>query len=355
MKHSKQTTARIATILIALLSVTQGVNANTTGPNGESATPSKTVAVPQSATAKLKGKNYTAAMVWHESSEFVDAVTAGATDEFARFGIDVSAVTSSNWDSAKRKSDVETVMAKKPNIILTLPFDPPSAAEAFKSARDSGTKLVFLSVTPEGFTYNKDYAAIVTDDLFQMGKQAADAMAKALNGKGEIAWIYHDANFYVTNQRDNAFKATIEKDHPGISIIAEEGLADPARAEDIANALLLRHPNLDGIYAPWTGPAEGVLAALRASGNKKTKIVTLDLSDPLALDMLKNGNVAALVADQAYELGRAMAAAGILSLLGDSVPPFVVAPAVTINPDNIRQGYQDSQNRQPPKIILDAL
>lgn len=329
--------------------------ANTVGPNGEQATPSKNLAVPASAAAQLRGKGRTAAMVWHESSEFVDAVTAGATDEFARFGIDVTAVAASNWDSAKRQSDVETVMAKKPDIILTLPFDPPSAAAAFRAAKDSGVKLVFLSLTPEGFEHNRDYAAIVTDDLFEMGKQAADAMAKAIGGKGKIAWIYHDANFYVTNQRDNAFKATIEKNHPDIDIVAEEGLADPARAEDIANALLLRHPDLDGIYAPWTGPAEGVLAALRANGNGKTKIVTLDLSDPLALDMVKNGNVAALVADQAYELGRAMAAAGVLALLGRDVPPFVVAPAVTVTPDNINAGYQESQNRQPPQIVMDAL
>ena len=60
----------------------------------------------------------------------------------------------------------------------------------------------------------------------------------------------------------------------------------------------------------WAEPADGVLAALRAGGNTKTKIVTLDLAEPVALDMVKGGNVAAFVADKAYELGRAMAAVG---------------------------------------------
>ena len=36
----------------------------------------------------------------------------------------------------------------------------------------------------------------------------------------------------------------------------------------------------------------------------------------------------ALVADKAYELGRAMAAAGMKSLLGQQTPAFVVAPAL---------------------------
>ena len=59
-------------------------------------------------------------------------------------------------------------------------------------------------------------------------------------------------------------------------------VTDPARAEDIAQALLLKTPDLDGIYVTWAEPAEGVLAALRAAGNTKTRIVTLDLSEPIA-------------------------------------------------------------------------
>ena len=36
----------------------------------------------------------------------------------------------------------------------------------------------------------------------------------------------------MTNQRDNAFKTTIEKDYPDIKIVAEQGISDPARAEE---------------------------------------------------------------------------------------------------------------------------
>ena len=140
----------------------------------------------------------------------------------------------------------------------------------------------------------KDFVAVVTDDLFQMGKQAADALAAAMGKKGKVAWIYHDAQYYVTNQRDNAFKTTIENDYQNIKIVAQQGVADPARAEEIANALLLKNPDLDGIYVTWAEPAEGVLAALRAAGNTHAKIVTLDLSEPIALDMVQGGNVTAI-------------------------------------------------------------
>ena len=196
---------------------------------------------------------------------------------------------------------------------------------------------------------------IVTDDLFQMGRHAADALAAAIGNQGKIGYVYHDAQYYVTNQRDNAFKTTIETEHPESKSVAQQGITDPARAQDIAQALLLKNPDLDGIYVTWAEPAEGVLAALRAAGNKHTKIVTLDLSEPIGLDMVKAGNVAAIVADKAYELGRAMATGAAYGLLNKSAPAFVVAPVLTVTKDNIIEGWKESLHREAPKTILDAL
>ncbi|MVO16649.1 substrate-binding domain-containing protein [Rhodobacteraceae bacterium CY05] len=321
------------------------------GPQGETATPSNVVAVADADVEAVRAGNHTAALLWHDQSDFVNAVTAGATAEFERLNIKVVATTSAGFDAAKQRSDIETVLAKNPSIILSLPLDPVTSAAAFEEAKSEGIKLVFLSNLPSGYEHPADYAAIVTDDLFQMGKQAADALAKSMGGTGTVGWIYHDASYYVTNQRDNAFKTTIENDYPNISIVAEQGITDPARAEEIANAMLLRNPDLGGIYVTWAGPAEGVLAALRANGNKTTKIVTLDLSEPVALDMVRGGNVAAIIADEAYELGRAMAAAAVLDLLDQDVPPFVVAPAVTVTADNVAEGWMQSLHINAPASL----
>lgn len=326
----------------------------TMGPDGEKATPASELKLTDAEIAKIKDGHYTAALLWHTSSDFVNAVTAGAKDEFAKLGITVVAQTDAGFDAAKQKSDVETVLAKKPSVILALPLDPVTSAEAFKPAVANGVKIVLLSNKPKGFVQGKDYVTIVTDDLFQMGKHAADALADAIGKKGKVGFIYHDAQYYVTNQRDNAFKSTIESDYPDIKIIAKAGIADPARAQDIAHAMLLKNPDLDGIYVTWAEPAEGVLAALREAGNKSTKIVTLDLSEPVALDMVKGGNVAAIVADKAYDLGAAMAVAAGYGLVDKPAPAFVVAPVLTITKSNVAQGWEELLHREAPKSVLDA-
>jgi len=345
------------TILAALLAttlMTPHAFAQTVGPNGETATPTSEVVLSDDDIAALQGKGYKAALLWHTSSDFVNAVSAGAADEFARAGVEVVATTDAAFDAAKQRSDIETALVAGPDVILSLPVDPVTSAEAFRAAITDGVELVFLSNLPAGYVHGTDYAAVVTDDLFQMGKQAADTLAAAIGGKGQVGWIFHDADYYVTNQRDNAFKSVIESDYPDIEIVAEQGITDPARAEELASAMLLQNPDLAGIYVTWAEPADGVLAALRSAGNTETKIVTLDLSEPVALDMVRGGNVVGLVADEAYELGRAMAAAGLKGLLGEEVPAFVVAPALTVTADNVAEGWQQSLHRDAPASVLNA-
>ena len=118
--------------------------AQTIGPQGESATLSASVTVPDDKVQMLKSGNYKAALLWHDQSDFVNAVTAGATDEFNRLGIEVVAETSAGFDAAKQRSDIETALAKEPDIILSLPLDPVTSAAAFKEAKEAGVKLVFL-------------------------------------------------------------------------------------------------------------------------------------------------------------------------------------------------------------------
>ncbi len=111
--------------IAALAFLTQPLMAQTMGPGGETATPSSEVTVDA---AMLTGKGYTAALLWHDQSDFVNAVTAGATDEFTRLGIEVTITTSAGFDAAKQRSDIETALARNPNIILALPLDPVTSA-----------------------------------------------------------------------------------------------------------------------------------------------------------------------------------------------------------------------------------
>ncbi|MBL0373317.1 substrate-binding domain-containing protein [Rhizobium sp. KVB221] len=327
----------------------------TSGPHGEKPTPASSYVLTQAEEQKIRDGKYTAALVWHEMSEYTTAVNAGARDEFKRLGIEVIAETNAGFDAARQKSDIETVLAKKPAIILSLPVDPASAATVYEPALKAGVKLGFVDNSPAGYEQGRDYVTIVSDDLFQMGHKAGVAMAEALGKKGKVGYIFHDADFYVTNQRDQAFKKTIEQDYPDMRIVAEAGMADPARAEEIAQAMITQNPDLDGIYVTWAEPALSVLSTLRSAGNSHTKIVALDLNEPAALDMIKGGNVAALVADEAYNIGVTVARASAGSLIGKQAAPFLVVDSLAVTKDTVKDGWKKSLNKDVPASIADAL
>lgn len=326
----------------------------TVGPQGEQAATHDQIELSPSDKEAVRSGKFKAAICLHQTTVWTKAVTNGIRDTFNDLGIEIVAITDAEMDSQKQTTDIETVLALRPNIIITLPIDPVSAASALRPAIEQGVKIVLLSNLPTGFVHGKDYAAIVTDDLFQMGKSVAEMIGDALGGKGRVALLYHDANYYVTNQRDLAVKAVLQRDYPGIEIVAERGIADPNDGNVVASALLTQYPNLDAIYAPWDTIAEGVVAAAR-SVSSKVQIFTIDLGNTSAMDMARGGNMKGIVADLPYVLGQKLAEVGALSVLGRETPPFVTVPAVKIDRGNLAEMWPEVMNEPLPQDIANVL
>ena len=122
----------------------------------------------------------------------------------------------------------------------------------------------------------------------KVGVAAAHLMAKALTGKGKIGLVFHEADFFVTRQRLDGFKDTIQENYPDIKIVGEQGIGGPdftGDANKAASALLTSNRGLNGIWAVWDVPAEGVICAVRAAGKDNLVITTCDLGLNVAIDM----------------------------------------------------------------------
>jgi ribose transport system substrate-binding protein len=332
----------------------------TRGPLGEEPADSQSIALSEediAALNELDGEDdgLEAAILWPASFQFYKVAGNGIQSELDKVGADVIATTDSRYDPALQANDVETVLASEPELIFTWLVDPVQGAQAFRPAVDSGVSVSFMSNLPDGFEHPGDYASVVTDDLFRMGEAAAEMMAEALGGEGQIGWIFHDANAYVTNQRDQAFKQVIEERYPDIEIVAEGGFAEPQQTFDITTSMLLQNPEIEGIYAPWAVPAASVVEALRAEGRDEVKVVTLDLDPTVAVDMAEGGNVVGIVADVPYEIGRAMGAAALLKLLGKESPPFAIVPTMKVTRDNLVTAWRESLKEDPPPEVMEAL
>ena len=191
-------------------------------------------------------------------------------------------------------SDIETVLAKKPSIIVSIPTDPVATATAYKKAAAAGVKLVFMDNVPNGMTAGKDYVSDVSADNYGNGVASAQLMARRSHGKGTIGARLPRGGLLRDAQRYEGFKNDDREVYPDIKIVAEKGIRGPnfsAQRRDggVGDA----HPStpINGIWAVWDVPATGVISAARRPAATDLVIATEDLGverrDPLARRRLR--------------------------------------------------------------------
>jgi ribose transport system substrate-binding protein len=329
-----------------------------TGPNGEQAESPDTVTLTDDQINQVKAMNATAAIVMHYGGN--DGSTAqvdGLKSEFARLGINVIATTDANFKPDKQVSDIETVMSQKPNVLVSIPTDPVATAGAYRAAAQAGVKLVFMDNVPEGFRAGTDYVSMVSADNYGNGVVSAHLLARNLGGKGEIGVIYHNADFFVTKQRYDGFRKTLEEQYPDIKIVADQGIAGPDFAGDAqaaANAMLSQHPNLNAIWAVWDVPAEGVTAAARAAGRSDLRIATEDLGLNVAIALAKDELVVGLGAQRPFDQGVTEARLAALSLLGEKTPSYVAWPPLPVDHKNVLDAWKQVYHSDPPSDLASS-
>jgi ribose transport system substrate-binding protein len=326
----------------------------TVGPDGEIPSWYTDLQLTAEEADDIRGRELRAALVWHTTSPFMDAVSSGAKATFEALGIDVVAETNANFDSNTLANDLQTVLALQPDIIVSIAIDPVADVAAFQPVVDQGVQLAFGSVKPDGYTAGDQYTSLVTYDLAGLGTETADALADDLGDSGKIGYIYYDANFYVTNQREAAFEQRLADAHPGIEVVDRVAMADPARAEEVASALLAQHPEIQAIFAPWDTAAEGVAAAVRNAGRTDVGIYTIDLGNTNALDMAAGGLIKEMTSTLAVEFGTSLALSGVYGVLGKEAPAMVIVPAFPVNKDNLAEGWASTFGQELPADIAAA-
>ncbi|MCX7300861.1 MAG: substrate-binding domain-containing protein [Rhodobacterales bacterium] len=330
-----------------------------TGPSGEAPSPASAVTLSDAELAQIREMGATAAIVMHYGgNDWSRAQINGLQTQFEAMGIEVIAVTDAGFKPETQVANIETVMAQSPDIIVSIPTDPVATATAYRAAVDAGVTMVFMDNVPAGFVAGQDYVSVVSADNYGNGVAAAHLMAQALNGEGEVGLVFHAADFFVTKQRYDGFKATIAADYPGMTIVDEQGIGGPdftGDADRAAGAMLTAHPEIDAIWAVWDVPAEGVISAARAAGRDDLIITTIDLGENVAISMAQGGMVKGVGAQRPYDQGVTEAILAGYGLLDKEAPGFVAVPALPVTKDNLLDAWQTVYAAPATENIINSM
>lgn len=324
-----------------------------TGPNGEEAINAKEIELTEDEKDEIRNGNYTAAISFHyHGNDWSSSQEQGLRDTFSDLGIEVVTVTDANFSVEQQVSDIENIISLNPDVLISLPTDPTSTADAYRRAREAGIEIVFMDNVPDGFSPGEDYVSVVSADNYGNGVIAAELLGEALGGQGKIGTVFHDENYFVTNQRYDAFLTTMKEKFPGIEIVTEQGFTDESMGSELADVILTQYPTIDGIFAHWDVLAEGVLSSINASG-ADVALSTIDLGNNMALEIAQ-GNVVGLGAQMPYDQGVAEATLAAYRLLGKEAPPYVAVPAKRVDRSNIIEAYKDVYKVDAPDWLTKA-
>ena len=180
-------------------------------------------------TYKIGVSNSWAGNAWRE--EMVCAIKAEATLSHKVASV---LVASRNTDAAGQSSDIKGLADQGVNAIIVNSGDTVQNNVAIKYAQDKGVKVVAVdnSVTAPNTTF-------VANDQVKYGAVGAEALAKAMNYKGNVLYMRGASGAGADTDRDTGFKAVMAK-YPKIKIAKEVFTGwDWAKGGELANQLLV--------------------------------------------------------------------------------------------------------------------
>ncbi|TGE39239.1 D-ribose ABC transporter substrate-binding protein [Desulfosporosinus fructosivorans] len=264
------------------------------------------------------------------NNPFFVAVKEGAEAEAKAAGIELI-VTDAQNNPAQQIADVENLIQQKPDILIIDPADSDAIAEGVKKINTA--KIPVFTIDRQ--TNGGEVLTHIGFDAIKSGTIAGEALAKALNGKGNVVEIQGIMGTNVARDRSKGFNLAMAK-YPDIKIIAKQTANfDRGQALNVMENILQANPVIDGVYAANDEMAMGALAAMDASGRTaKIKLIGCDAIDP-ALAAIKAGKMAATIAEPPFFLGKEAIKTAMKISKGEAIEKSVILGSTLVTKDNV--------------------
>ncbi|MBN9616188.1 MAG: substrate-binding domain-containing protein [Acidobacteriales bacterium] len=145
--------------------------------------------------------------------------------------------------------------------------------------------------------------ATITSDETEAGRLGADAIANLVGGRGTVAIVGLDPYNSSTLLRADAFKARLERVHPGMRIVMRTFARDSSPRLLFLDADLRRIAEVDAVFSLSASATREVVAQLQqASEARRPAVVGCD-QDSALYDDLRANRIDALIAEDTYRMG----------------------------------------------------
>jgi len=269
---------------------------------------------------------------------FFDDCNKGAKTAADADGVQYQWVVPQNTQGSTQVKILEDLMSKKVDGIAISVNEPKSVEAVIKKAVASGIKVL----TFDSDSAKSGRSMYIGTNNGSAGETMGESMAKALDGKGEVAIVTGQLGAANLNERIAGIKKSLAK-YPDIKLVATEGTEDDlAKAVSVDEALLRGHPNLKGIFgvSQVGGPSVAKVMATKEFGSKKGVVKVFAFDDlPDTVKGVKEGFIQGIMVQRPVTMGKLSVDHLLAQINGTETAPADLDTGVTVVDASNLDGY----------------
>lgn len=266
-----------------------------------------------------------------QTNPFFISLRDGAQAKADELGVELSILDASD-DAATQADQLSNAATSGAQVVIVNPVD----SDAVGASVEALNKADIPVIAVDRAANSGEIASFIASDNVAGGKQAADALAKAIGEEGEVIVLQGTAGTSASRERGQGFDEGIAA-YPNIKVVAKQTAEfDRAKGLDVATNLLQANPNVKGIFAENDEMALGALEALGDRAGKDVFVVGFDGTDD-GLVAIEKGTMVASVAQQPELLGATAVEMAVKILKGETPDKNVPVSVVIVTKENVAE------------------
>lgn len=235
---------------------------------------------------------------------------------------------------------LESVIAKKPDILIMATIQPQAVVPYVQKAHDQGILVNLVSLPIEGPEEN--YGALYYCDMVEQGEKAGQLMVDAIKAKnlpqdGTIG-VHMSVTIDVMEQKIEKFKEIVLAAYPDMKILDtlyNENDLNKAIA-NVENQLTSYGDELIGFFGNNNVSSNGICKVVEDKGLSDKMAAIASDSDAMTIDAVRKNIIDAVVVQTPYQQGYdAVKGAFAVVVEGKTIEKDVNIPCVALKSDNV--------------------
>ena len=253
--------------------------------------------------------------------QFWQAVRSGAEKAATDFNVEITFEGPESESQVDKQIEMlQTAIDKKPAAICFAALDSKAAIPLLEKAKAANIPVIGFD---SGVDSDIPVTTAATDNL-AAAAMAADKMAEAIGGSGEVGVVVHDQTSRTGIDRRDGFVNQMKAKYPNITIVdIQYGGGDQLKSTDLAKAMIQAHPNIKGFFGANEGSAIGVLNAVKELGMEGNIAVSGNDSGKAQIDAVSSGVMAGSITQDPIGIGYKCVEAAVKAIKGEQLPKMI--------------------------------